>query len=157
MALNVVNGDPSDAILGQIGDLATLLTWNTSDPSDDFEMNRNNIVYTWQMNRNPFIDYPSLADYIWGNHVGDVWFSTLSTQNNVSSNVSFFPNPATNTITISGIKTLATIEIFSLSGSKLYQNNFNGETQIPLNLSSGMYLAKITSENNSIIKKLIIK
>ena len=155
--LNVVNGDPSDAILGQIGDLATLLTWNTSDASDDFEMNRNNIVYTWQMNRNPFIDYPNLADYIWGNHVGDVWFSSLSTQNNVSLNVSIFPNPATNTITISGIKTDAMIEIYSLSGAKLYQNNFNGETQISLNLSSGIYLAKITSENNAIVKKLIIK
>ena len=155
--LNVVNGDPSDAVLGQIGDLATLLTWNTSDVSDDFEMNRNNIVYTWQMNRNPFIDYPNLADYIWGNHVGDVWFSSLSTQNNVSLNVSIFPNPATNTITISGIKTDALIEIYSLSGAKLYQNNFNAETQISLNLSSGIYLAKITSENNAIVKKLIIK
>ena len=86
--LNVINGNPSDAIVGQIGDLATLLNWNTSDPSDDFEMNRNNIVYTWQMNRNPFIDYPSLADYIWGNHVGDIWFSTLSTQNESGLKVS---------------------------------------------------------------------
>jgi endonuclease I len=40
------------------------LTWNTADASDDFEMNRNNEVYNWQMNRNPFIDYPMLADYI---------------------------------------------------------------------------------------------
>ena len=155
--LNVVNGDPSDAILGQIGDLATLLTWNTSDPSDDFEMNRNNIVYTWQMNRNPFIDYPSLADYIWGNHVGDIWFSTLSTQNESGLKVSIFPNPTKNNITISGIKTEGLLEIYSLSGSKLYQNNISGDTQISLNLASGMYLAKISSENNSIVKKLIIK
>ena len=32
--LNLVNGNPSDAIVGQIGDLATLLTWNTTDPRD---------------------------------------------------------------------------------------------------------------------------
>lgn len=154
--LNVVNGDPSDAVLGQIGDLATLLTWNTSDPSDDFEMNRNNIVYTWQMNRNPFIDYPSLADYLWGNHLGDVWFSTLSNQNESGLKVSIFPNPTKNNITISGIKTEGLLEIYSLSGSKLYQNNISGDTQISLNLSSGMYLAKITSENLIAIKKLII-
>ena len=75
--LNLVNGNPSDAIVGQIGDLATLLTWNTTDPRDDFEMNRNNYIYTWQMNRNPFIDYPNLADYIFGANFGQQWFSTL--------------------------------------------------------------------------------
>ena len=154
--LNVINGNPSDAIVGQIGDLATLLSWNTSDLSDDFEMNRNNIVYTWQMNRNPFIDYPSLADYIWGNHLGDVWFSTLSSQNESELKVSIFPNPTKNYITISGIKTDGLLEIYSLSGSKLYENNFSGDTQISLNLASGIYLAKISSENNSIVKKLII-
>ena len=154
--LNVINGNPSDAIVGQIGDLATLLSWNTSDLSDDFEMNRNNIVYTWQMNRNPFIDYPSLADYIWGNHLGDVWFSTLSTQNESELKVSIFPNPTKNNITISGIKTDGLLEIYSLSGSKLYENNFSGDTQISLNLAPGIYLAKISSENNSIVKKLII-
>jgi hypothetical protein len=55
--LNVVNGDPASTPTGQIGDLATLLAWNTLDPADDFEMNRNNVIYNWQMNRNPFIDY----------------------------------------------------------------------------------------------------
>ncbi len=65
--LDVVNGDPSEYQVdgvtpsGNIGDLATLLTWNTTDPRDDFEMNRNNYIYTWQMNRNPFIDYPQFS------------------------------------------------------------------------------------------------
>ncbi|MPT34425.1 MAG: ribonuclease, partial [Flavobacterium sp.] len=61
-ALDLVNGNPPDTTVGQLGDLASLLTWNHSDPSDDFEMNRNNYIYTWQMNRNPFIDHPNLAD-----------------------------------------------------------------------------------------------
>ena len=60
IGLNVVNGDPSENNgsnpSGNIGDLATLLSWNVSDPRDDFEMNRNNVIYNWQMNRNPFID-----------------------------------------------------------------------------------------------------
>lgn len=63
--LDVVNGNPADSTVGQLGDLATLLTWNMQDPADDFEMNRNNYIYTWQVNRNPFIDYPQLANYIW--------------------------------------------------------------------------------------------
>jgi len=155
--LNVINGDPSDAIVGQIGDLATLLNWNTSDLSDDFEMNRNNIVYTWQMNRNPFIDYPTLADYIWGAHAGETWFSTLSNDNFDVLKVSVYPNPAQNQITISGLNQKSTIEVYTVSGIKLMNVAFSGETQLPLNLASGMYLAKITSDNKSITKKLIIK
>ena len=44
----------------------TLLSWHELDPADDFEMNRNNIIYSWQMNRNPFIDLPDLVDYVYG-------------------------------------------------------------------------------------------
>ena len=49
----------------EIGNLALLLEWNRIDPVDDFERNRNNVIYSFQNNRNPFIDYPSLADLIW--------------------------------------------------------------------------------------------
>ena len=49
----------------EFGNLALLLEWNRLDPVDDFERNRNNVIYTYQKNRNPFIDYPSLADLIW--------------------------------------------------------------------------------------------
>ena len=49
----------------EFGNLGLLLEWNRLDPVDDFEMNRNNVIYTYQKNRNPFIDYPTLADLIW--------------------------------------------------------------------------------------------
>lgn len=155
--LSVVNGNPSDSPTGQIGDLTTLLNWNTSDRADDFEMNRNNVVYTWQMNRNPFIDYPTLADYIWGTHVGDTWFSTLSDDKFDALKVSVYPNPAQNQITISGLDQESKVEIFTVSGVKLMNETFSGVTQLPLNLVPGMYLAKITSDNKTITKKLIIQ
>lgn len=154
--LNVDNGNPSDTPSGHIGDLATLLTWNTADTSDDYEMNRNNVVYTWQMNRNPFIDYPLLADYIWGTRTGQTWSFALSTDNFDDLNVSIYPNPAQNQITISGLNQESTFEIFDLSGMKLMTATFNGTTQLDMNLASGIYLAKILSENKTIIKKLII-
>jgi hypothetical protein len=154
--LNVINGNPSDNPIGQIGDLATLLTWNTADASDDFEMNRNNEVYNWQMNRNPFIDYPMLADYIWGTRSGQTWSFALATENFYNLDVFIYPNPAQNQITISGLNQESTIEIFTLSGVKLKTINFVGTTQLNLNLASGMYFAKITSENKSTTKKLIV-
>lgn len=62
------------------GRLSTLLEWNRIDPVDDWERNRNNIIYnSFQRNRNPFIDFPNLAEYIWGNAVNATWSSTFST------------------------------------------------------------------------------
>lgn len=43
-----------------------LLAWNIMDPVDEFEMNRNEIIYSIQGNRNPFVDNPECAELIWG-------------------------------------------------------------------------------------------
>jgi endonuclease I len=47
------------------GKLSTLLQWNLQDPPDAFERNRNNVIYSYQHNRNPFIDNPYFAELIW--------------------------------------------------------------------------------------------
>lgn len=156
-ALSVVNGDTTESNIGQIGDLATLLDWNQTDKADDFEMNRNNYIYTWQVNRNPFIDYPDLADYIFGAKVGQQWFSTLSTNDFSDSKVVIYPNPAKDYITVFGISDQSTIEIYSLSGAKLYNSSFLGETRLRIDLASGIYLAKISSDTKTLYKKLVIK
>jgi len=49
--------------------LDLLLKWNADDPVSDWEIIRNERVYSEQKNRNPFVDYPQLADYIWGDSV----------------------------------------------------------------------------------------
>ena len=48
------------------GKLSTLLQWHIDDPVDDIERHRNDVVYSYQENRNPFIDHPEYVDYIWG-------------------------------------------------------------------------------------------
>ncbi|HBI00600.1 MAG TPA: endonuclease [Flavobacterium sp.] len=155
--LNLVNGNPPDNTMGQMGDLASLLTWNETDPSDDFEMNRNNYIYTWQMNRNPFIDYPELANYIFGSNFGDQWFAPLSLEDNNFSDVKVYPIPAKDEINISGIENDANVTIFSLEGVQVYQSKINGFTQLNLNLASGMYLMNIETDNQKLTKKIIIK
>lgn len=47
--------------------LNLLLKWHRQDPISDKERARNNAVEGVQGNRNPFIDYPELVEYIWGN------------------------------------------------------------------------------------------
>ena len=160
-SLNVVNGDPIELSSGnpsyQIGDLATLLTWNTSDPRDDFEMNRNNYIYTWQMNRNPFIDYPSLADYIFGANFGQPWSRTLSTQTPIENRVAVYPNPASEFLIISGLEGTSKVEIFTVTGQLLQTENFENETRVRLELSAGMYLVKLSNGTQTTTRKIIVK
>lgn len=49
-----------------LGKTCTLLSWHMQDPVDDAEIERHSRVVEWQGNRNPFIDYPTWAEEIWG-------------------------------------------------------------------------------------------
>ena len=48
-----------------------LLRWAKEDPVDEIEIARNNGVKQVQNNRNPFVDYPGLEQYIWGSKKND--------------------------------------------------------------------------------------
>ena len=52
-----------------------LLKWSRQDPVSKKELDRNEAVSRHQNNRNPFIDHPELAEYIWGNKVGIAWYA----------------------------------------------------------------------------------
>lgn len=48
-----------------------LITWHRQDPVSIKEIRRMDAVSNFQHNRNPFIDYPYLAEYIWGDRAGE--------------------------------------------------------------------------------------
>jgi len=58
-------GDNED--IGYMGLLETLMQWHLDDPVDQKERDRNDYVYQYQHNRNPFIDHPEWVDMIFGN------------------------------------------------------------------------------------------
>lgn len=78
MATRYYNGDGSggtnlslttgtDSSGGKWGYLDTLLAWHESDPVDEFEAHRNDLVYSLQNNRNPYIDHPEYARAVFKN------------------------------------------------------------------------------------------
>ena len=155
-ALSVVNGNPPDTTLHELGDLQSLLMWNQADPSDDFEMNRNNVIYEWQINRNPFIDYPELADYIWGAQAGEAWFPTLGASDYEVSKVNILPNPARDQVTILGLMEVGEMVIYNIAGVEISRTIVMDNQLINISLPSGLYLAKITSGGKTSVRKLLI-
>ncbi len=69
--VNVIDGSTYPAL--QPWQLNMLMEWAKNDPVSEKEINRNNAVYAIQNNRNPFIDYPGLQEYIWGICINDVF------------------------------------------------------------------------------------
>lgn len=45
-----------------MGMLSVLLQWHLEDPVDDFERQKNDTVFAFQGNRNPFVDHPEWVD-----------------------------------------------------------------------------------------------
>lgn len=69
------SGGTSFTYSGGVADLTEymknlMLKWHEEDPVSEKELKRNNAIYAHQKNRNPFIDYPELVDYIWGEKKG---------------------------------------------------------------------------------------
>jgi len=67
--LALINGSNtgSNESLAYMGILSELVRWHQEDPVDAIEMRRNDVVYGFQGNRNPFIDNPAWADCLFGN------------------------------------------------------------------------------------------
>ncbi|MGM0634862.1 MAG: endonuclease [Bacteroidota bacterium] len=155
--LEIVEGFPTETENGQLGDLTTLLQWHEDDPVDDFEKNRNNLAYEWQRNRNPFLDFPDLVDYIWGDMQGEVWNNPLSTEGFNDVAIKVFPNPSSGNFYIEGINDGSFIQVYDMNGKQIYQTKLSNN-QLRLNdFSKGTYILKINTENASTVKRIIIE
>lgn len=155
--LEVVNGYPEGEV-GKFGDLATLLDWHRNDPVDDFEMNRNNVVYAWQNNRNPFIDNPDMVEYFWGDKVGQPWQKTSSTYNINTQQYKISPNPTQNILHIAGIETITTVELINTNGVLISKKQYSSDTNIDLHdVPKGLYYIKMTNTEGSITQSFVVQ
>jgi len=147
------------------------MDWHTNDSVSQKEIDRNNVIYSQiQHNRNPFIDCPELADYLFGSRVGERWFPTCFVWDTTgvaapsyaaSESCVVYPNPAQNEVhIISNDSEINMLEICNLSGQTLFlQVGFDSkQAVITLDaLSAGCYFVKITTRTRMEVHKLIKK
>ena len=134
--------------------LSMLMKWAKNDTVSAKEIARNNAVYGIQNNRNPFIDYPGLEKYIWGDWQ-DVPFSYDKYVNPYSGET---PTVTVYTPTFSpagGIytSTLSVTIACSTSGATIYYTT-DGSTP---SASSTMYNGPITISETTTLKAIAIK
>ena len=157
--LEVVSGYP-DGMIGKFGDLDTLLTWHRNDPPDDFEMNRNNVVQTWQFNRNPFIDMPEMIEYIWGDKQDEIWQNPSFVTWTDIDNFQIFPNPTSSTLQINlGTIMDGKFTLSDVNGAILQSKSFVAQNLISTNVEGlkGIYfITVLPTIGQAVTKKLVI-
>ena len=134
---------------------STLLEWHALDPVDDFERNRNNVIYDYQGNRNPFIDHPELVEYLWGDKQNQQWNSSLSISSDLEDEI-FIPNPVkTEYLNLERDINFSQIELIDMQGKVIRQlSGYVNRIQMPT--SKGIYFLNLKHDNKVILKKLVI-
>lgn len=114
-------------------ELAVLKEWHTNDPVSQREIDRNNAAYTYQGNRNPFIDHPEYVALIWGTTTPDTEAPTtptnLAVTGSTSSTISLSWTASTDNIMV------ATYDIY-LDGTLKTSSSSNSITVTGLNPST---------------------
>jgi endonuclease I len=96
----------------QTWELNQLLAWHNLDPVSPAEIGRNNASYTYQGNRNPYIDNPNYVNLVWGAPTTDTTAPTAPT--NLVAN-----NPTSSTVALSWT---ASTDNVGVTGYDIYAN-----------------------------------
>ena len=68
--------DPDSPLLMRPWVYNLMLEWAEADPLDEIEQQRCDAICEIQGNRNPFVDYPELCHYIWGDRTDEQFYCT---------------------------------------------------------------------------------
>lgn len=139
--------------------VSLFLKWNAQDPVSDKEKARNNVIYSkYQGNRNPFIDHPELANYIWGDKSSSAWSSTVSGLNNVQSSSSIKLQIDNNQIRIENPELESySYQFLDLSGMQISKQT-SSSNNLLIDFSSfysTTYLFVLESKSTKIVRKII--
>lgn len=153
-----------------------LLKWSRQDPVSQKEIDRNNAVSKWQENRNPFIDYPELAEYIWGNCTEYEWtpggikkpYITLPEDNSsvdmgvTGTNVGLSSSIAVKSAALAKALnvSLSGDNAFSVSTTSIAASNANAGTSITVSYKSatiGKHTATLTISNDEVSAIVTLK
>lgn len=143
--------------------LTMLMRWSKEDPVDEVEIARNNVIASTEVknqnNRNPFVDYPGLEEYIWGSKKTENFsYDNYDNSTTIVYAPAFSPTPGTystaQNVTISSATDGATI--YYAFGNASFEE-YNGEI-IPITTTTTLkaYAVKDGEQSSTVVATYII-
>ena len=139
----------------QSWELEVLKQQHTQDPVSQREIDRNNAAYTYQRNRNPFIDHPEYVDLIWGTTTPDTEAPTtptnLTVTGSTSSSISLSWTASTDNIIVAAydIYVDGTLKTSSTSNSATV-TGLNPSTTYTFYIKAKDAAGNISSQSNTV-------
>jgi len=152
--LNVGNGSAEYSPNHDMLDL--FLEWNALDPVSDFEKSRNEEIFNYQGNRNPFIDNPFLATLIWGGpDAENSWLGLSFEDTHFEKEFSLQFSLKNSLLEVNTNKGQISMLLYDISGKLVFK--MKGTILDLKGLTNGLYLLEIKNENQSIhFKKVFV-
>ena len=163
-ALIAASQTGSNLSVAYMGLLTTLFQWHLDDPVDDVERARNDVVYSHQGNRNPFIDHPEWVAVLLAVPAPTPEPASLALHQN-------FPNPFNPSTTIVfeiDEPRAVTLAVYSITGRKVatlvdeevsagrHEITWDGRDAQGDELGSGAYLTRLIDGDRAITRKLLL-
>ena len=145
-----------NAAVAYMGLLAVLVQWNAADPVDERERGRNDVVFGYQGNRNPFIDHPEWVDAIFDPSASDVAAGIVPR----TAITRVYPNPMNPSTRVGfalAAPGVARIEVFSADGRLVrtlfdaprpagsFDIGWDGTDRHGVTAASGSYVVRLQS------------
>ena len=151
----------------------TAIAYSYDDSGNKIKEMNYEWTYTWQQTSK--IDYTYDSDnyvseannfnwelingnFIWNKTINDKYFysnSSLGIDDELLANsINLYPNPAINILTINSKSPIIKVEIYSILGKKINEIKPSFNTISIEDLSKGLYLIRLFSENNYTVKKI---
>lgn len=163
--------DPNSPLLMRPWVYNLMLEWAEADPLDEIEQERCDAICEIQGNRNPFVDYPELCYYIWGDKADEQFYCTEEHGAEIfvpaaSEEIDFGLHPLSRPFSAKvqvrgrglneGAQLAVDDEHFALSQLVLSSDEINQGTGITVSVSpteEGNYTAMLTLEGSGYVQQ----
>ena len=133
------------------------LEWNNQDPVSNLETTRNDVIYSYQGNRNPFIDNPYLATMIWGGPDAEEAWGVLSAEAPKQIDFEIKLDLSDSMVQVHGLNSDPyTITVFNMLGQEISQYKNSKAIEIS-SLRKGIYILKVEQSGQQTALKFLIQ